>query len=99
MEVLYNNRSVIGNFNGASNDHSSSETNSGSPVVLNFSTGEKNNGPNKGSNLPIRCLRKGPAPRCANPYGLEGSVLYNTTHNVLQFCDGARWIAIGKTGP
>jgi hypothetical protein len=44
----------------------------------------------------VRCVRKGPAPRCANPYGIEGSLMYNTTHDVLQFCDGARWIAIGK---
>ena len=44
----------------------------------------------------FRCFRKGPAPRCANPYGMEGDVFYNTTHNVLQYCDSARWIAIGK---
>lgn len=47
----------------------------------------------------IRCARKGPAPRCANPYGLEGQMIYNTNGNVVQYCDGARWIAIGKYGP
>lgn len=47
----------------------------------------------------VRCVRKGPAPRCANPYGLEGQLTYNVTHEVVQYCDGARWIAIGKSGP
>jgi len=50
----------------------------------------------KAGDIPIRCVRKGPAPRCANPYGLEGSLYYNTTNDVMQYCDGARWIAIGK---
>ena len=44
----------------------------------------------------VRCARKGPAPRCANPYGLEGQMIYNTTHSIVQYCDGARWIGLGK---
>ena len=44
----------------------------------------------------VTCVRRGQAPRCANPYGLEGSMFYNTTHDVMQYCDGARWVAIGK---
>ncbi len=47
--------------------------------------------------LLVHCVRKGPAPRCANPYGIEGAMLYNTTHDVMQYCDGARWIGIGKS--
>ena len=46
----------------------------------------------------IRCVRKGPAPRCASPYGVEGDMFYNTTADVVQYCDGARWLAIGKDG-
>ncbi|NCT41033.1 MAG: DUF1566 domain-containing protein [Alphaproteobacteria bacterium] len=48
------------------------------------------------SNSRLRCVRKGPAPRCANPYGLEGQIIYNSTHDVAQYCDGARWVSIGK---
>jgi len=44
----------------------------------------------------VRCVRKGPAPRCVNPYGVEGEMTYNTTHDVVQYCDGARWVGIGK---
>lgn len=44
----------------------------------------------------LRCVRKGPAPRCANPYGLEGQMVYNADEAVMQYCDGARWVAIGK---
>lgn len=50
----------------------------------------------KDNSIYVRCVRKGPAPRCANPYGIEGSIVYNTTHDVMQYCDGARWRAIGK---
>lgn len=47
----------------------------------------------------VLCARKGPAPRCANPYGVEGQIIYNTTHDVVQYCDGARWVGVGKYGP
>ena len=50
----------------------------------------------KSTNIKTRCVRKGPAPRCASPYGLEGAMLYNDDNNVVQYCDGARWLAIGK---
>jgi hypothetical protein len=44
----------------------------------------------------VRCMRRGPIPVCTNPYGLEGAMIYNLDHDVVQYCDGARWIAIGK---
>ena len=50
----------------------------------------------KDSTMHLRCVRKGPAPRCANPYGVEGQMIYNSTSDVAQYCDGARWIAVGK---
>jgi hypothetical protein len=50
----------------------------------------------KNFQFPVRCVRKGPAPRCANPYGMEGQLLFNDAHDVVQYCDGARWIAIGN---
>lgn len=50
----------------------------------------------KSSGRPIRCVRKGPAPRCANPYGVQGQMIYNACYRVVQYCDGARWIMIGK---
>lgn len=53
----------------------------------------------KYSSIRTLCVRKGPAPRCADPYGLEGELAYNQTYRVVQYCDGARWIAIGKSGP
>lgn len=54
---------------------------------------------NKGLIRAVRCVRKGPAPRCANPYGLEGEMFFNTDHDVVQYCDGARWVSIGKAAP
>lgn len=32
---------------------------------------------------------------CANPAGAEGELIYNSTHKVLQFCNGTLWIATG----
>ena len=82
-------------YHGASTEHNSTNyRNAGiwSGSVINGNT-------NKWSTGNVRCVRKGPAPRCANPYGLEGQLTYNVTHEVAQYCDGARWIAIGKSGP
>ncbi len=33
---------------------------------------------------------------CSGPVGDRGDILYNADHNVLQYCDGANWRAIGK---
>lgn len=76
----------------------SSEFDSNTASRLRIDTGGTG-GSNKDMFWRVRCIRKGPAPRCANPYGLEGSMIYNTTHDVVQYCDGARWIAIGKRAP
>jgi hypothetical protein len=34
-------------------------------------------------------------PVCSNPVGYQGEMVYNSTHNVMQFCDGAQWRRIG----
>lgn len=33
---------------------------------------------------------------CSGPAGNRGDIIYNDDHNVLQYCDGANWRAIGK---
>lgn len=96
LVVLYNGRTAIGNFDVSGEEYWSSRSaglNSGSTVYFNNGN---INGSDKHVEERVRCVRKGPAPRCANPYGLEGSMFYNTTHDVMQYCDGARWVAIGK---
>jgi len=91
----------ICNVNGLSGETWLSSDRSDTNANYRFpSCGPGGGGPaNKQSSFFVRCVRKGPAPRCANPYGLEGQMIYNTTYDVVQFCDGARWIAIGKYGP
>jgi Concanavalin A-like lectin/glucanases superfamily len=32
---------------------------------------------------------------CSSPSGMEADLLYNSTHKVLQYCDGTNWIAMG----
>ena len=31
---------------------------------------------------------------CANPAGIAGDQMYNSTHNVMQFCDGTNWYSM-----
>jgi hypothetical protein len=33
---------------------------------------------------------------CANPAAPEGTMLYNDTSNVMQYCNGTNWIGVGK---
>ncbi|NCC23337.1 MAG: LamG domain-containing protein, partial [Alphaproteobacteria bacterium] len=33
---------------------------------------------------------------CTNPSGVAGQVIYNESGDILQYCDGAQWIAIGE---
>lgn len=98
---LYNNRLGIGGFSEDSNfglstywvSHEAGAATSARYIYFyDGSAGVTN----KTQIRPFRCVRKGPAPRCANPYGIEGAMLYNNDHNVVQYCDGARWVAIGK---
>jgi hypothetical protein len=35
---------------------------------------------------------------CSNPAGVEGEQIYNTTHNVMQFCDNTDWTAMRGDG-
>lgn len=34
---------------------------------------------------------------CNNPAGIEGAVVYNSTHKVVQFCNGSAWISAGSS--
>jgi len=38
---------------------------------------------------------------CFNPAATEGKIIYNSSHNVLQYCDGTDWMAVGsaRTAP
>jgi hypothetical protein len=33
---------------------------------------------------------------CSNPTGDTGAMIYNTTHSVMQYCNGNDWVGIGK---
>lgn len=32
---------------------------------------------------------------CSNPTGVEGEIIYNTDHKMMQFCDSTVWVAMG----
>lgn len=104
LNVLYTNRVAIGNFELSGGEYgppkpswywSSTESSSADVVLQRFEDGTTANW-NKHYAKSARCVRKGPAPRCANPTGVEGQMIYNQSGNVPQYCDGTRWIAIGK---
>lgn len=33
---------------------------------------------------------------CDNPAGLQGDMIYNSTHDVVQYCEGDQWVAAGQ---
>lgn len=35
---------------------------------------------------------------CSSPTGAAGDQIYNSTHNVMQYCNGTNWIAMGADG-
>ena len=36
---------------------------------------------------------------CTNPTGRESSIIYNEDEDILQYCNGIEWVAIGKVPP
>ena len=36
--------------------------------------------------------------QCTLPNGTAGEQFYNTTHNVMQYCDGTKWVSMGGGG-
>ena len=36
--------------------------------------------------------------QCALPHGVAGEQFYNTTHNVMQYCNGSNWVNMGAIG-
>ncbi len=39
------------------------------------------------------------AQTCSGPDGVEGDIIYNTSYNVPQYCNGTNWIAFGALNP
>lgn len=37
-----------------------------------------------------------PGMGCLSPVGVAGDLMYNTASNVLQYCEGRAWVAVGK---
>lgn len=35
---------------------------------------------------------------CSGPFGAKSAITYNTTHNVMQYCNGTQWIAFANAG-
>ncbi len=98
LSVLYTNRAAIDasaleNFNLV-NYWSSTENNVNFVWKVDFSDGTQN-GTSKLSNIDVRCVRKGYVSRCSNPARPEGTIIFNTSVNVMQYCDGQVWRRIG----
>jgi hypothetical protein len=35
---------------------------------------------------------------CSNPFGMKGELTYNADYNVMQYCNGGFWVAMGPAG-
>ena len=45
----------------------------------------------------VAALYTGMGAQCSNPSGMAGEITYNTDLNVLQYCNGGSWVAVGPT--
>ncbi len=105
LNVLYTNRLAIGGFNLSGTNPSGfywTSTNNGAGNARNqdFSDGSQINfggADNKDWLFSVRCVRKGYLTQqlgaCSNPSGVGGEMVYNDDFNVMQFCNGERWVA------
>jgi hypothetical protein len=88
----------VGTFTTSSDYWSSTdyESDSNSAWRQYFSDGEETLN-SKNNTYRVRCVRRGSeAAGCANPNGAAGELLYNSSHNVMQYCNGTDWVGIGK---
>ncbi|NCC23335.1 MAG: hypothetical protein EOM26_12890, partial [Alphaproteobacteria bacterium] len=44
----------------------------------------------------IQSLYNGGGGSCTSPDGTEGTMIYNADDSVMQYCNGAEWIGVGK---
>jgi hypothetical protein len=106
LNVLHTNKNT-GDLNGtfdetgtlASFYWSSSELDNQNARLQRFTDGLQF-GTNKNTGITVRCVRKQAThvinnPVCANPTRVEGSMIYNSDANVMQYCDGEEWQAVG----
>ncbi|CAG1006024.1 hypothetical protein RHIZO_03226 [Rhizobiaceae bacterium] len=103
LDVLQVNRTAIGNLVGSSYWSSSESLNPTWEAVdgmaQEFSTPNVQFSTAKSTDHYLRCVRKQHTGQCADPVGAEGDLVFNTTSRVLQWCDGADWVAAGPLYP
>ena len=99
---------LMGNNNDASIDYNQTSNGTGTTqycgytfgaLPANFTTGCGGAGNISSASFQISAygtvtLANGAA--CKNPAGNEGDIIYNSGSHVLQFCNGADWIAMGQ---
>ncbi|WP_435642127.1 DUF1566 domain-containing protein [Micavibrio aeruginosavorus] len=106
LAILRDNRVAIGGFElnaGASGEQrrlwSSSDNGQFTAWRQNMPDGVQGN-PVKDEINTARCVRKvNPAGgSCTTPAGDEGDIVYNSTHHVMQYCNGTNWVPMGANG-
>lgn len=106
LAVLHTNRVAIGGFElnaGAAGEQrrlwSSTEAGQFTAWRQNMPDGVTGD-PVKDEINTARCVRKvNPAGgSCTTPAGDEGDIIYNSTHHVMQYCNGTNWVPMGPNG-
>lgn len=98
LNVLYINRSAINasasqNFT-TGNYWSSSESTNNVALRQQFNTGVQLGSQKDNSSHNVRCVRRVGPSDCSNPTGQTGDISYNTTSNVMTYCEGDEWRAM-----
>lgn len=106
LAVLHTNRVAIGGFElnaGAAGAQrrlwSSTESGQFTAWRQNMPDGVTGD-PVKDEINTARCVRKvnPSAGSCTSPAADQGDIIYNTTHHVMQYCNGTNWVPMGPNG-
>ncbi|MCB9990481.1 MAG: DUF1566 domain-containing protein [Rhodospirillales bacterium] len=98
LSLLWNGGTPVGDIKTDGTSYwTSSELSSSNGYFIRFN--DFNQGPfSKNTAVAVRCVRKGSPGACSNPTGAEGSLTFNTTFGVMQYCNGTAWVSVGKAG-
>lgn len=102
LNLFYNGGSPVAGVNTSGSWYwSSTESGSVSAWFHRFSDGGQG-ADARGNSYLVRCVRRGDVASggsgCTNPTADPGKIIYNTDHHLMQYCNGAVWVAMGPEG-
>jgi len=100
LAVVYAQAGSIGNFDLTDQYWSSTEKANDTAIYISFTDGS-DGVDKKDLSKHVRCVRQDnesdgavSAGNCSNPTGAAGTLIYNSTQSIMQYCNGSEWVGI-----